>query len=95
MRTNALDGVSHSPIESRDHALVHSVDDSDAPCDMSNMDDGDGTNAYAPNTYGALCNDMDATILANNPSRKANASIPTMVPKTNRRSMDDRYILAQ
>ena len=59
------------------------MDDNDAPYGKNRLDNGGDTNTYAPNTSGALCNVMNATILANNPNSMVNASIPTMDPKTN------------
>ena len=64
---------------------MHNVDGSGGPNDMSRLDDDSGANTYAPNTCDALCNYMDATMLANNPNRKVNASKPMMGPRTNHR----------
>jgi hypothetical protein len=95
MQTNVLDGVSHNPNDLRVCALVNNVGDGDALCDKSNMGDGDDTNTCAPSTCGEQCSGMDATILANSPSRMVNASIPTMVPRTNHRLLGGIYIQAQ
>ena len=83
MQTNVLDGVSHNPNDLRVCALVN------------NVGDGGDTNTCAPNTCGEQCSGMDATILANSPSRMVNASIPTMVPRTNHRLLVGIYIQAQ
>ena len=95
MQTNVLGGGSRSPNGSRVCASVYNVGDGDALCDMSNMGDGDDTNTCAPSTCGEQCSGMDATILANSPNRMVNASIPTMVPRTNHRLQGGIYIRAQ
>ena len=59
------------------------------------MDDGGDMRSSDPNIDDALCSDMDATNLANNPSSMANANIPNLGPRTNHISQDGRYILAQ
>lgn len=70
------------------------MDDDDALYDRCKLDNGGDTNSSDPNTNDALCSDMGATNLANNPSNKASASIPNLAPKTSHISMDDRYIQA-
>jgi hypothetical protein len=95
LQTNVQDVAPHSLHDSHARALAHNEDGNGVLCGTSNMDDSGDTNTYDPNTSDALCNGMDATILANTPSNMANANIPMMVPRTNHRYMDDRYILAQ
>ena len=61
------------------------MDDSDALCDRSKWGDDGDANSSGPNIGDGLCSGMDATKQANNPNRMVSASIPTMVPKTNRK----------
>lgn len=62
------------------------MDGSDGLYGKHILGSGGDTNKYAPNKDGAQCSDMDATILANNPNRKANAMRPKMVPRTSHKS---------
>ena len=86
MQTNARDDVLHSQHDLHVHALERNVGDSDDLCDRCILDSSGDANRYAPNTSGVQCSDMDATILANSPNRMANAMLPMMDPKTNRKS---------
>lgn len=91
LQTNALDDDCHNHSYVHDHAYHDNVDDGDVQYDRCRLDDGGDTNSSDPSTNDALCSDMDATSLANNPNNKANASTPNLAPKTNHISMDDRY----
>lgn len=55
----------------------------DGPYDRCILGGSGDANIYDPNINDELCNDKDATNLANNPSRKANASTPKMGSRTN------------
>lgn len=68
--------------------------DDGALYDKSRLDDGSGASSNDPNIQKDLRNRMDATMLANIPNSKANASTPMMDPRTNHKYMDDRYTLA-
>lgn len=59
------------------------MDGDDGPYGTYRLDNSGDANIYAPNINDELCNGKDATNLANNPSRKANANIPKMGPRTN------------
>ena len=93
-KTNALDGVSHNPYDSRYDALVCNRRDSGDQCDRCRWDNSGDANSNDPNISDVLCNDKDATNLANTPNSMENASTPMKVPKTNHKSLDDRYIQA-
>ena len=85
MQMSALDDVSHSLNDSHAHALEHNVGDDDGPYDRCILGGSGDANIYDPNINDELCNDKDATNLANSPNRKANASTPKMAPRTNRK----------
>ena len=69
--------------------------DSGVLYDMCRWDGSDDANSNDPNTNDKPYKDMDATNLANNPSNMENASIPMMGPRTNHKSLGDRYIRVQ
>ena len=92
LQTNALDDGVHNH-----HGVLactsHGSDgDNDVPYGKSNKDNGSGASSNDPNRDVVLCNSKDATNLANTPNSKVNAMLPTLVPKTNHKSLVDRYI---
>ena len=70
------------------------MDGDDGPYGTYRLDNSGDANIYAPNINDELCNGRDATNLANTPNSMENASTPMRAPKTNHKSLDDRYIQA-
>ena len=78
-----------------DHTYYDNVHDDDAPYGKSSKDSGSDANSSDPNTGMDQCNGKDATNVDSIPNSMANANIPKRGPRTNRRSLDDRYIQAR
>lgn len=94
-QTSGQDDVVHSHYGVHDRACDDSVGDGDVPYDTSRLDGGNGANSSDPNTGMDRCNGMDATNVDNTPNSMVSANIPKMCPRTNHKSLDDRYIQAR
>ena len=88
--TYLLNGIPHSETFSApydDNDDVH-----DVPYGTSKLGGDSDASSSGPNTDMDLCNRMHATRLANIPNNKENASIPNLVPRTNRKLLVYKYI---
>ena len=89
---NALGDEPLGHRDEHDHTSYDNVDDDDEPCDKSTKGDDSGANSSDPSIDKDLCNARYATNVGNNPSSMVNASIPNLVPRTNRKLLVYKYI---